>query len=269
MKVQRPLISVVCCAHNEEEYVDRCMPRLLRALEGFSYEVIFVADRCTDGTVERVRRYGEFGVRVVEKNWGRWVNGYAECLQTGYVRAKGKYVGIIDLDIIVPSALFRILLPMLEGRVASVDARVVTYPDGFWNRFIYAWEKTYSLAPLGRGHYGGARIMLKRGLDEIGGFRDVFSVDTDVDVRLWKAGYRSVSTSAVWVFHARRLSLGVMVRKQVRMGRGRFMVGYGFVRTLAHAVFRFRPFVVGGWLMEWMKRKRYAEEIRCMRKIWK
>lgn len=251
-----PLISVICCAHNEEEYVDRCMPSLLRALEGFPYEIIFVADRCTDGTVERVRKYRKYGVKVVEKSWRRWVNGYAECLQTGYVRAKGKYVGIIDLDIIVPSTLFRALMPMFRGRIASVDARVVTYPDTLWNRFIYAWEKTHSLAPLGKGHYGGARIVLKRALDEVGGFRDVFSVDTDVDLRLREVGYRSVSTSDVWVFHARRLSLGVMVRGQVRMGRGRFMVGYGFMRTLAHAVFRFRPFVVGGWLLEWMKMKR-------------
>lgn len=256
MTTKHPLISVICCAHNEEEYVDKCMPNLLRALESFSYEIIFVADRCTDGTVEKMKKYKVFGVKVVEKNWGRWINGYAECLQTGYVRAKGKYIGIIDLDIIVPNILFRTLMPMLKDKVASVDAQVVTYPDSFWNRFIHAWEKTYNLAPLGKGHYGGARLVLKKVLDEVGGFRDVFSVDTDVDVRLRKVGSRSVSTSAVWVFHARLLSLGVIVRKQIRMGRGRFMVGYGFMRTLAHTVFRFRPFVIGGWLMEWMRRKR-------------
>lgn len=258
MAVQRPLISIVCCAHNEQENVDRCMPNLLEALKSFPSEVIFVADRCTDGTVERVRKYQEPKFKVLEKSLRRWMNGYAECLQAGYVRAKGKYLGIIDLDIIVPSNLFKVLTSMFRSRVASADAWVVTYPDSFWNSFIHAWEKTYSLAPLGRGHYGGARLILKRAIDEVGGFRDVFSVDTDVDLRLRKIGYRSVSTSAVRVFHIRRLSLGVIVRKQVRMGRGRFMVGYGFMRTLAHAVFRFRPFVVGGWLMEWIRRRRCA-----------
>lgn len=256
MATRYPLVSVICCAHNEEAYVDRSMPCLLKALRGLSYEIIFVADRCTDRTVERVKRYRKSAVKVVEKNWSSWVNGYAECLQIGYVKAKGKYIGIIDLDIIVPSTLFRTFMSRLRGRVASVDARVVTYPDGFWNRFIYGWEKTYGFAPLGRGHYGGAKVVLRRALDKIGGFRDVFSVDTDVDVRLWKAGYRSVSSSDVWVFHARRLSFGIIVRKQVRMGRGRFMIGYGFTRTLAHAVLRFRPFVLGGWLIERIKGKR-------------
>ena len=147
---------------------------------------------------------------------------------------------------------------MLKAPIVSVDAKVVTYPDTFWNRFSYAWEKTYDVAPLGRGHYGAARVMLKRALDEIGGFRDVFSVDTDVDIRLGKRGYKSLTTSAVKVYHARHLFLKTIVRRQIRMGQGRYMVGYSFMRTVGHAVFRFRPFLLGGWFMEWMKRKKTA-----------
>lgn len=254
MSASRPLISVVCCAHNEEEYVDRSVPRVLRALEAmkeFSHEIVFVADRCTDRTVERAEKYG---VRVVEKDWGKWMNGYAEALQAGFENSRGEIVGIVDVDILVSDDLFRGLVPRLGVKVASVDARVVTYPAGFWNRFGYAWEKTYDLAPLGRGHYGGARVLLRGALEEIGGFRDVFSVDTDLDMRLDERGYRSVSVGGVRVFHLRRVSPGMMIRRQVRMGQGRFMVGYGFVRTVAHAVFRVRPFVVGGWLMEWVRR---------------
>lgn len=246
---------MICCAHNEEQFIDRSVPRVLRALEAlkeFSYEIVFVADRCTDKTVEKARKYG---VKVVEKDWGRWMNGYAEALQTGFENSRGEIVGIVDVDILVSDDLFRGLVPRLGGRVASVDARVVTYPDSFWNRFAYAWEKTYDLAPLGRGHYGGARVVLKRALDEVNGFRDVFSVDSDIDARLAEIGYRSASTSAVRVYHARRLSPRMMVKKQIRAGRGRCMIGYGFARTVAHAVFRFRPFVVGGWFMEWTKKR--------------
>jgi len=254
VSASRPLISVVCCAHNEEEYVDRSVPRVLRALEAlkeFSHEIVFVADRCTDRTVEKVEKYG---VRVVEKDWGMWRNGYAEALQTGFENSRGEIVGIVDVDILVSDDLFRGLVPRLGDGVASVDARVVTYPDGFWNRFGYAWERTYDVAPLGKGHYGGARVLLRGALEEIGGFRDVFSVDSDVDMRLAERGYKSVSVGGVRVFHLRRVSPGMMIRRQVRMGQGRFMIGYGFLRTVAHAVFRARPFVVGGWLMEWVRR---------------
>ncbi|RLI44517.1 hypothetical protein DRO69_07230 [Candidatus Bathyarchaeota archaeon] len=246
-----PLISVISCAHNEEEYVDKFFPNLLNALKNLSYEIIFVADRCTDDTVEKAKKYN---VKIVEKKQKKWINGYAESLQFGFSYAKGMYVGIVDVDMIIPSNFFKDVMPMLRGNVASVAAQVITYPDTLWNRLMYAWEKTYRFAPLGRGRYGAARVILKKALDEINGFRDVFATDTDLDIRLAERGYRSVSTSAVKVYHARHMSLESMVNGQIRMGRGRYMVGYGFMRTMGHAIFRFRPFILGGWLMEWIKK---------------
>lgn len=244
-----PLISVICCAHNEEKYVDRCMPNLLKALEGFLYEVIFVADRCTDKTVEKVRRYN---VKVIEKNWRRWTNSYAESLQTGYSNANGRYTSIIDVDIIVLPTLFKELIPMLKGKTASVDACVETYPDTLWNRMKYAWEKTYAIAPFGRAPYGAVRVILKKALDDIKGFRDVPTPDTDIDMRLVREGYKSVATS-VKVYHIRHISLRNTISGQINRGRGRYILGMSFIKTIGHALFRARPFVVGGWLMERMK----------------
>jgi len=83
----------------------------------------------------------------------------------------------------------------------------------------------------------------------------LFSVDTDVDLRLEKKGYKSLAISTVKVYHVRSLSLKTMVRGQIRMGRGRYMVGYSFMKTMGHAIVRFRPFLLGGWFMEWMRKK--------------
>jgi glycosyltransferase involved in cell wall biosynthesis len=223
------------------------MPSLLKALEGFPYEVIFVADRCTDKTVEKVRKYK---VKVIEKNWKEWTNNYAESLQTGYSNAKGKYVSIIDADIIVPATLFKVLIPMIKGRIVSVDARVETYPDTLWNRAKYAWEKTYAVAPLGRAPYGAARVILKKALDEIKGFRDVPTPDTDIDMHLVREGYKSVATS-VKVYHIRHVSFRNTISGQINRGRGRYALGISLMRTMGHALFRFRPFVICGWLLEW------------------
>ena len=250
---QRPLISVVCCAHNEEEYIDSSMPLLLGALKGFHYETIVVADRCTDKTVEKVSKYK---VRVIEKNWQRWTNSYAESLQTGYLNAKGMYVGIIDVDIGIPISFFRNLVPMLGDRIASVAARVVTYPDTFWNRVMYAWERTRDVAPLGKQPYGAARVILKKALDDIGGFRDVPAPDTDIDLQFAEKGYRSTGVSAVKVYHLRHLSLGKIVGGQINSGRGRYALGLGLVRTIGHSIFRFRPLVMCGWLLERQRRKK-------------
>lgn len=253
MTDRRPLISVICCAHNEEEYVDRSMPNLLKALKGFPYEIVFVADRCTDSTVEKVRKYG---VKVIEKDWRKWTNSYAESLQIGNLNAKGMYVSIIDVDITIPSSFFRDLVPMLKNRIASAAAKVVTYPDTFWNRVMYVWEKTRDVAPLGRQPYGAARVILKGALDEIGGFRDVPTPDTDIDLHIAEKGYRSISVSAVKVYHLRHLSLRKMIGGQINSGRGRYALDLGLARTIGHSIFRLRPLVICGWLLERERRKK-------------
>jgi len=242
-----PLISVICCAHNEEEYIDKSIPNLLRALETFSSEVLFVADRCTDNTVKKVRKYE---VKVIEKKWRRWQNSYAEALQTGYHNSKALFIGIVDADILVPTNFFRDLMQLVKGNVASVAAQVVTYPDTSLNRMIYAWERTRSVAPLGDKPRGAARIILKKALDEIQGFANAPTPDTDIDIRLAKKGYKSISTSAVRAFHIRHISLRTIVGGQITSGRGRYALGVSLIRTMGHAIFRFRPLVLYGWLLE-------------------
>jgi glycosyltransferase involved in cell wall biosynthesis len=247
---QHPLISVICCAHNEEEYVDKSIPNLLKALKGISSEVIFVADRCTDNTVEKVRKYE---LKIVEKNWKKWANSYAESLQTGYRNAKGIYVSIVDADIAVPANFFRDLMPMVKGDVVSVSANVVIYPDTFWNRMMYAWEKNRKIAPLGRKPRGAARIIFKNALDEIDGFRDVPAPDTDIDIQFARKRYKSIAGSSVKVYHLRHLSPRRMVSGQINSGQGRYVLNISFWRTLGHSVFRFRPFVMCGWFLEWQR----------------
>ncbi|MFB0522643.1 MAG: glycosyltransferase family 2 protein [Candidatus Bathyarchaeia archaeon] len=248
-----PLISVICCAHNEEEYVDKSVPKIVRALKGLPSEIIFVADRCTDRTVEKARKYS---VRLIQKKWRRWKNSYAESLQTGYHETKGTYISVIDADIAVPSNFFRDLIPMMKGEVVSIGSRVVVYPDTLWNRVMYAWERTREIAPLGTEPRGAARIVLRKALDDINGFRDVPAPDTDIDIRLAKRGYKSMATSAVTVYHVRHLSFKKMVDGQIKSGRGRYALRSSIVRTVGHAVFRLRPFVVGGWFFEWIESKR-------------
>ena len=252
MADRSPLISVICCAHNEAEYLGKSIPSILNALQGIPAEVLVIADRCTDNTAVIAKKYG---VKVIEKTWKKWENSYAEALQTGYHEAKGTYVSILDADIVVPTNFFQSLLPLIKGDVASVAADVVTYPDTFWNRVFYAWEKTYNLAPLGKEPYGAARLILMTALDKIGGFQDVPTPDTNLDILLVKAGYKSVAVPALKIYHLRQLSLGKMISGQIRSGRARYVLGLSFKRTVGHSILRVRPLILQGWMLEWMNRK--------------
>lgn len=260
MKTRQPLVSVIVCAHNEEEYVDKCLHKLIRALQSFNHEIILVADRCTDGTVERAKRYG---VKVVEKNLSTWENSYAESLQIGFREVKGTHVSLIDADIVVPRNFFRDTLPIFKGKVASVAAEVVTYSSSTLNSIMHAWEKTRRIAPLGSEPYGAARVILKKALEHIHGFRDVPTPDTDIDLRLENAGFKSVSVPSMQVYHTRQITLRTIVNGQINSGRGRYALKLGFLRTLGHAIFRIRPFTIGGWVLEWQRRRRKTEPLQC------
>ncbi len=251
MAEKHPFISVICCAHNEEDYIDKSLSSILNSLKGFAAEVLVVADRCKDNTVKIARQYD---VTVIEKTWKKWKNSYAESLQTGYLEAKGTNVSIIDTDIAIPINFFTELTSVMAGKVASVAADIVTYPDTFWNRVFYAWEKTYNIAPLGKEPYGAARIILKRALDLIGGFQDVPAPDTDIDLRLGKEGYKSVAVSDIKAYHLRHLSIRKMISGQIMNGRARYLLGVNLKRTLGHSVLRARPLILQGWIKEWVNR---------------
>ncbi|MEM2569846.1 MAG: glycosyltransferase [Candidatus Bathyarchaeia archaeon] len=240
-------ISVIVCAHNEESYIGKCLSALRNALQGLPNKVIVVADRCNDRTVEIARHYS---AKIIEKNWKVWRNSYSESLQVGYLNADGKYIGIVDADVVVSPNFFKDLIPLIRGEIVSVSAQVMTYPDTFLNKLMNAWERTYYFAPLGKAPYGAVRIILKRALDEIGGFRDVPTPDTDIDIRFARKGYRSIESKKVKAYHIRHITIKKIIDGQINCGRGRYALGIGLARTIGHSIVRFRPLVVYGWFLE-------------------
>ena len=242
---QQPLISVLCCAHNEEKYVRKSIPKILKALEGISAEILFIADRYSDKTIEIAKKYN---VQIINKTWKKWKNSYAESLQTGFLQAKGKYVSIIDVDIAIPINFFHDILPFIKNPVASIAAEVITYPSTFWNRVIYAWERTYIITPFGKEPYGAARLILKKALDKIGGFKDVEAPDTNLDMDLSNIGFKSIAISDIKTYHLRNLSIGKMIKGQKNSGKARYSLGISLKRTIIHSIIRFRPLILIGWL---------------------
>lgn len=250
---EKPLISVITCAHNEEKYVGKCLASVRRALRNFESEIVFVADRCTDSTVEIAKRYCV--EKLVVKDRKTWENSYAESLQTGFLSSSGRYVSIVDADIIVSEDFFEKMLQLIRGETVSVSAKVETYPSTLFNSLYHAWERTHELTPFGKEPRGAARIILREVLYEIGGFSDVSAPDTDLDVKIRKRGYKSVCFNGVKVWHIRQITLKKVLSSQLSSGVSRYNLGVGFMRTLGHSIFRARPLVLCGWITEWLRRK--------------
>ncbi len=208
-----------------------------------------VADRCTDNTVEIAR---QFPARVVEKVWKRWKNNYAESVQTGYEESRAtRHFGIVDADVVVGHDFFAGLESKLNDSVGSVSSDLLVYPsENLWNRIIYYWQRTYAIAPFGAKPWGACRLINRAALDQVGGFHDSPTPDSDLDLRLASKGYQSILAKDVVAYHIREINSQKIIAGQIASGRGRYRLGESLLHTLGHAALRVRPFVVAGWLME-------------------
>ena len=95
-----PALSIVVPAHNEQRVIDTCAS-LLRGQDYDNLQIVFVADRCTDDTLERLRRHANEDSRVVvventtcPDDWA----GKCHAAQRGAQRASGRWILFTDAD---------------------------------------------------------------------------------------------------------------------------------------------------------------------------
>lgn len=86
-------ISVVIPAHNEEEFIGRCLSSINEQLvpNDLQVEIIVVLNRCTDETAAIARAYG---AKVVSNN----SKNLSEIRNAGVAQAKAEWVVTIDAD---------------------------------------------------------------------------------------------------------------------------------------------------------------------------
>ena len=91
MKRKKPLISVIIPVHNEEKYIKRALSSI-KAQSFKDYEVIVVADSCTDRTAEIAKSFGCRVIEVKTKNIG-------ENRNIGASKAKADIFVFLDADV--------------------------------------------------------------------------------------------------------------------------------------------------------------------------
>ena len=93
--MNRPELSIVVCVYNEELNVQPLIQAIKKALHGISYEIIYVDDGSTDGTLKSLRTVNDVPLTVIElrKNYGQ-----STALAAGIDHAKGEYIVTMDGD---------------------------------------------------------------------------------------------------------------------------------------------------------------------------
>ena len=134
-----PQLSVVVPVYNEAENVGKLVAEIATALDGSSYEMIFVNDASTDETLKALGDLkAEFpALRVLSH---RKNAGQSRAVRTGVLAAKGHYIATLDGDgqndpADIPALYTQMTRPDAPTKLALVGWRRAKRQDSFAKKF--------------------------------------------------------------------------------------------------------------------------------------
>jgi GT2 family glycosyltransferase len=202
-------ISVVIPTHNRSDALAKTLLNLSKQQFTESWEVIVVNNRSTDDTDEVVhRRSFPVPLRLVHEE----KPGVAAARNSGIAIAHGRYIVLLDDDILVESDFLRrhydLLLSnagcWIMGQVVNLPEQNVT-PFGKYRQTLYGYIPRESAG--GEAHWlNGNSVSLPRSdWERLGGFDERFSgasvEDYDFAVRAWDAGIKILFRPSIVAIH--------------------------------------------------------------------
>jgi GT2 family glycosyltransferase/glycosyltransferase involved in cell wall biosynthesis len=225
----RPLASIVICAHGKREYTERCLRSLEEALGprlGADVELVLVDNASPDDTGALFAEWAD-RAQVVALDENR---NFAGGNNTGAAVARGRVLVFLNNDTEVGSGAIEALVDeALRESVGAVGARLV-YPDGRIQHGGFVWRSSRSghvpfhlfhyedgeLAPA-RASYDtsavtGACVAIRSELfAAVGGFDEAYVngfEDVDLCLRLRAAGTRVRYRGDVAIVHHEGVTSG-------------------------------------------------------------
>ena len=133
-------LSLIVPCYNEERTIEACINRIIEFSKGhnINIDIIVVDDASTDGSWNLlnkiVEQYNEVSILKHEKNQGK-----GAALRTGFIHAKGDFVGIQDADTEYdPNEYIELLEPLLNDKADVVYGSRYLQPKT--RRVLYYWH---------------------------------------------------------------------------------------------------------------------------------
>lgn len=137
----QPKLSVVVTVYNEEQNIRPLVQRISDALSEIDYEIVYVDDGSTDGTLKELYALDHPRLVVVElrKNYGQ-----SSALMAGIEQARGEYIATMDGDLQNDPADLPAMLELAEeGEFDMVAGERANRKDGVFLRKIPSWIANY------------------------------------------------------------------------------------------------------------------------------
>ncbi|MFD4957927.1 glycosyltransferase [Microbacterium sp. NPDC058389] len=208
-------MSIVIPAHDEGPLVRIGLEHMLADAEPGEFEVVVVANGCSDDTADQARRVG--GVTVVEIDRASKILA----LNAGDAAARGFPRAYVDSDVRISTATLRALAAALdettEPRAAAPRLRVDTART---SRPVRAYYRVWALSDYrGDGHIGsGVYAVNAAGRARWDAFPDVIADDRFVQQRFRPAERRSLDGEEFVV--AASKDMRTHIRRGIRIERG-------------------------------------------------
>lgn len=108
---QQPDVSIVFTNWNTRDFMRDCINSVVEKTQGLTYEIIVVDDGSTDGSAEMLQReFPDVKIFINEKNLG-----VAKAYNRGVIQARGRYVQMLNTDMILVNNAIKILYDFLEN----------------------------------------------------------------------------------------------------------------------------------------------------------
>lgn len=179
----KPLISVVIPAYNEEKYLGNCLQSLKeQTFPSAEVEVIVVDNNSTDGTSTIAKN---FPVRLVKET----TQGYVYSLNRGMEEAKGEIVAVTDADTILDKGWLTVINNSFKDRqVVGITGEVI--PQGKTLLLVYLGKIIYTLFlkitfGLGKPNLTGFNLAVRKSAyEKVGGLNLKYQMSPDVELGL-------------------------------------------------------------------------------------
>jgi glycosyltransferase involved in cell wall biosynthesis len=184
------MISVIIPAHNEENYLEETLAALRRQNYAW-FEIIVVANGCTDHTAEIARPWCRRLIVLSQKNLGMARN-------LGARMAQGEVLVFLDADTLLEPMALRRMMEMFSQSDAAATLRGQPDSDRFRFRLVYLAKNFVHRWALHCGS-SGVIVCWKEHFIRVGGFDEGLEVreNSELIKRLKRFGnYRYIGDVA-------------------------------------------------------------------------
>ncbi|MBI5677227.1 MAG: glycosyltransferase, partial [Planctomycetes bacterium] len=217
--VQKP-VSIIILTWNALEYTQKCV-HSIQNHTNYPYEIVFVDNASTDGTVEYLRRLVKehSNYKLIENQVNK---GFAAGNNQGVSAASGEYVMLLNNDVLVSDGWLESLVESLEidkniGMVGPITNSIsgrqqvieIPYTDeqGFY-KFAQGIRRTYKGRLTPRYRVAGFAVLMKKALyEKVGGLDESFGTgnyeDDDLCLKVQEKEYAIMVDEDVFIHHYR------------------------------------------------------------------